>query len=386
MSHAATDDKNELAEAAMSTTRRTFIQDAVALSSASLFASQSIFRNAHAQTGDYRRIAVEEIFCPPEVITASKRVIQENPDLEPGFRDLIFGRTERAANAVRRMQDVGEERLTAMDEGGIAMAVLSNWAPGVQIFGAEEGTELAALSNDRMAEVVAARPDRFAALATIAPQDPAAAAQEVDRAMTSLSMNGVLINSHTHNEYLDDRKFWPILEACESLNAPIYLHPRVPSAQMISPFLDYNMQSPKWGFAIEVSTHVVRLISAGVFDQFPNLKLVLGHMGEGLPFWLHRLDTFSRPEIGNTINKPPSEYIRENTVITTSGMGWDPLLLFSHSVLGAENILFAVDYPFGSYASDSAWMDAIPLPEADKEMIYSKNAERVFSLNGQESL
>jgi len=365
----------------MTTTRRTFIKDAVMLSSASLIASESITRAAHAQSGDYRRIAVEEIFCPPEVIVASKRLIQENPNLEPGFLELITGTTERSANAVRRMQDVGEERLAAMDAGGIAMAILSNWSPGVQIFGAEEGTELAALSNDRLAEVVAARPDRFAALATIAPQDPTTAAQEVDRAMTSLGMNGVLINSHTHNEYLDDRKFWPILEACESLNAPIYLHPRVPSAQMFGAFSDYNMQAPKWGFQLEVSTHVVRLISAGVFDQFPNLKLVLGHMGEGLPFWLHRLDIFSRPEVGTSINKPPSEYLRENTVITTSGMAWDELLLFSHSVLGPENILFAVDYPFGNYAADSAWMDAVPLPEADKELIYSGNAERVFSLN-----
>jgi len=372
---------NNSAGGDMSTTRRTFIKDAVAISSASLVASQSLFHTAGAQSSDYRRIAVEEIFCPPEVIIASKRIMQENPELEPNFGDLIFGRTERAANAVRRMQDVGEERLAAMDEGRIDLAVLSNWSPGVQIFGAEEGSELAALSNDRMAEVVAARPDRFAALATIAPQDPERAAQELERAMTSLDMKGVLINSHTHNEYLDDRKFWPILEACEALNAPIYLHPRVPSAPMNRAFLDYNLHAPKWGFAMEVSTHVLRLISAGVFDQFPNLKLVLGHMGEGLPFWLHRLDVFSRPEIGNTINRLPSEYIKENMVITTSGMAWDPLLLFAHAALGAENILFAVDYPFGSYAPDTAWMDDVPLPETDKHMIYSRNAERVFNLN-----
>ena len=365
----------------MSTTRRTFIKDAVAISSASLVASQSLVRTAGAQSNDYRRIAVEEIFCPPEVIEASKRVILENPDLEPNFGDLVFGRTERTANAVRRMQDVGEERLAAMDEGGIDLAILSNWSPGVQIFDAEEGTELAALSNDRTAEVVAARPDRFDALATIAPQDPERAAQELERAMTSLDMKGVLINSHTHNEYLDDRKFWPILEACESLNAPIYLHPRVPSAPMNRAFLDYNLHAPKWGFAVEVSTHVLRMISGGVFDQFPNLKLVLGHMGEGLPFWLYRFDIFSRPEVGSTINRLPSEYIKDNMVITTSGMAWDPVLLFAHAALGVENILFAVDYPFGSYAPDTAWMDNVPLPETDKQMIYSGNAERVFNLN-----
>ena len=364
----------------MGTTRRTFIRDAAGLASASLMASQGLVRPARAQTADYRRIAVEEIFCPPEVIAASRRVIEANPDLEPRFGDLLFGRTERAAEAVRRMQAVGEERLADMDAGGIAMAVLSNWAPGVQIFDAAEGTALAALSNERMAEVVAARPERFAALATIAPQDPDAAAREVERAMTSLGMKGVLINSHTHNEYLDEPRFWPILEACEALNAPIYLHPRVPSAPMNRAFLDYNMHAPKWGFAIEVSTHVVRLISAGVFDRFPNLRLVLGHMGEGLPFWLHRLDTMSFGEFGNTIQKRPSQYIRDNTVITTSGMAWDPLLEFAHAVLGAHNILFAVDYPFGSYVRDARWMDAVALPEADKVLIYSGNAERVFAL------
>jgi len=365
----------------MTTSRRTFIKDAVALSSASLVASQSLQQTAQAQSGNYRRIAVEEIYCPPEVITASKRIIQENPGLEPGFLELISEETQRSRDVVRRMSEVGEERIQAMGDGDIAMAVLSNWAPGVQIFGADEGAELAALSNDRMTEIVAAQPDRFAALATIAPQNPQVAAQEVDRAMSSLNMNGVLINSHTHNEYLDDQKFWPILEACEAHNAPIYLHPRVPSAQMFGPFSEYNMQAPKWGFSMEVSTHVVRIISAGVFDQFPNLKLVLGHMGEGLPFWLHRLDTMSFAEIGNTIQKRPSDYIKENTVITTSGMGWDPILMLSHTVLGADNILFAVDYPFGSYARDSTWMDAVNLPEADKHKIYSGNAERIFSLN-----
>jgi 2,3-dihydroxybenzoate decarboxylase len=364
----------------MSTTRRDFIKDAVALSSASIVASQSITGTANAQSGDYRRIAIEEIYCPPEIITALKRAIGENPDLEPGFTDLISEQTPFSVTLVRRMQDVGEERLAAMDAGGIDMALLSNWAPGVQIFSAEEGTELAALWNDRMAEVVAARPDRYAALATVAPQDPEAAAQEVERAMTTRGMKGVLINSHTHNEYLDDRKFWPVFEACEAHNAPIYLHPRVPSAQMFEPFSDYNMHSAKWGFQTEVATHVLRLISAGLFDEFPDLQLVLGHMGEGLPFWLHRLDSVSQLAYTSNLDRLPSEYLRQNTVISTSGMSWDPLLVFAHSVLGAENIMFATDYPFGNYAADTEWMDTVPLPEADKRLIYSGNAERVFNL------
>ena len=365
----------------MSKTRRDFIKDAAFFSAASSFAAQGVIRTARAQT-DFRRIAVEEIYCPPEVVEATRQAVNADPTLEPGFLDNFRPDNSRMVDILRRMQDVGEGRLRAMDEGRVDMAVLSNWAPGVQIFGAEQATELAAVSNERMAQAVRAHPDRYAALATIAPQDPVAAAQELERAVSSLGLSGVLINSHTHGEYLDDMKFWPVFEASEASNAPIYLHPRVPSPQMYPPMSRYNMHSAKWGFAMEVSTHAVRLVSAGVFDEFPNLMLVLGHMGEGLPFWLSRLDTLAnRGEVGNTIRKQPSDYIRENMVITTSGMGWDPVLMFSHAVLGRENILFAVDYPYGDYAQDTAWMDAVDLPDEDKALIYSGNAERVFSLN-----
>lgn len=373
-------DPRHFSEGKMSTSRRDFIKDAMALSSASLVASQSISGTANAQSSDYRRIAIEEIYCPPEIIPELRRAIVANPDLEPGFSSLILEETPFSQILVRRMQDVGEERLAAMDAGGIDMALLSNWAPGVQIFGAEQAVELAAVWNDRMAEVVAARPDRYAALATVAPQNPEVAAQEIERAMSTLNLNGVLINSHTHNEYLDDRKYWPIFEACVANNAPIYLHPRVPSAQMFEPFSNYDMHSAKWGFQTEVATHVLKLIYSGIFDEYPDLQLVLGHMGEGLPFWLHRLDAVTQLAYGNNLQHLPSYYLKENTVISTSGMGWDPLLVFAHSVLGVENIMFATDYPFGNYASDTEWMDAVPLPEADKHLIYSGNAERIFNM------
>ena len=365
----------------MSTTRRTFIKEAAVLSSASVLAGKSIIRGAKAQTPDYRRIAVEEIYCPPEVMEASIRVINANPELEPHFQGNFSPENARFVNGriIERLQDIGEERLRVMDEGRIDKVLLSNWSPGVQLFETAEARELAIVSNDRMAEAARAHPDRYAGMVTIAPQDPEAAALEIERAI-SLGLTGVLINSHTHDEYLDDRKFWPIFEVCEARAMPIYLHPRVPSPQMYPAFSRYSMHGAKWGFAIEASTHALRLIGAGVFDQFPDLTLVLGHMGEGLPFWLYRLDNLSAGEVGRTINKPPSEYVRENMLITTSGMGWDPALLLSHSVLGAENIMFAVDYPFGNYARDTAWFDAIDLPEADKRLIYSGNAERIYSL------
>lgn len=352
------------------------------LSSASVLAGQGIIRSAGAQTTDYRRVAVEEIYCPPEVMEASIRAINANPDLEPNFLGNFSPDNARFVNGriIERLQDIGEERLRVMDESGIDKVLLSNWAPGVQLFGTEEAKELAAISNDRMAEAARAHPDRYAGMVTIAPQDPEAAGAEIERGL-SLGLTGVLINSHTHDEYLDDSKFWPIFEVCEARSVPIYLHPRVPAPQMYPPFSEYNMHGAMWGFAIEASTHALRLIGAGVFDQFPNLTLVLGHMGEGLPFWLYRLDTTSAAYVGTSFSRPPSEYVRENMLITTSGMAWDPALLLSHTVLGAENIMFAVDYPFGNYARDTAWFDAIDLPEADKRLIYSGNAERIYNLS-----
>ena len=366
----------------MEKTRRTFIKEAAMLSSASVLAGQGIIRSAGAQTPDYRRIAVEEIYCPPEVMEASIRAINANPDLEPNFLGNFSPDNARFVNGriIERLQDIGEERLRVMDESGIDKVLLSNWAPGVQLFETEEAKELAAISNDRMAEAARAHPDRYAGMVTIAPQDPEAAGVEIERGL-SLGLTGVLINSHTHDEYLDDPKFWPIFEVCEARSVPIYLHPRVPAPQMYAPFSRYNMHGAMWGFAIEASTHALRLIGAGVFDQFPNLTLVLGHMGEGLPFWLYRLDTTSAAYVGSTFSRPPSEYVRENMLITTSGMAWDPALLLSHAALGAENIMFAVDYPFGNYARDTAWFDAIDLPEADKRLIYSGNAERIYNLS-----
>jgi predicted TIM-barrel fold metal-dependent hydrolase len=253
----------------------------------------------------------------------------------------------------------------------------------VQIFDAVQGGELAKLSNDRLAAAIERHPSRYAGLAAVAPQDPEAAAQEIDRTIRSLGLNGVLINSHTNNEFLDQQKYWPIFEATVANDVPLYLHPRRPPDQMAAAFTDYQMDRALWGFAIEASTHAVRLIMGGIFDQFPDLKVVLGHMGEGIPFWLHRLDTIGgRSTGGATIKRKPSEYFRDNFTITTSGMSWEPILRLSVEVLGANKVMFATDYPFGSYERDIAWLDGVDMPDSDKVLIYGGNAERVFGLDG----
>jgi len=198
--------------------------------------------------------------------------------------------------------------------------------------------------------------------------------------MSGLGLNGLLINSHTNGEHLDDPKFWPILEAAQALNAPVYLHPRTPPAQMYDAFSDYLMDRALWGFAAETSLHVVRLIMGGVFDQFPRLQVVLGHMGEGIPFWLSRLDEVSARTGMPELQRRPSDYFRDNIHITTSAMFWDPVLTLCIDALGVDRIMFAVDSPFASSEQGTRWLDNAPISAADRRMIYQENAERVFSL------
>lgn len=352
--------------------RRTFLTHAVMASSA-LAASKAISAQS---PGGYRRIAVEETFTIPEVLDALRDLVERDPDREPGLTAPPYVVTD----TVRVLYDLDEGRIAAMDAARIDKQVLSLWSPGVQVFDAEPGTELARLVNDRLAEAIRQHPDRFAGLATVATQDPANAAQEIERAVSGLGLNGVLINSHTNGEFLDDPKYWPIFEAAQALNTPIYLHPRTPPVQMYDAFSDYSMDGALWGFAAETSLHAVRLLMGGVFDEFPDLTIVLGHMGEGLPYWLDRLDKVSARPGMPELQRRPSEYFRNNFVITTSAMFWDPVLLFCHSVLGAERIMFAIDSPFAPSEPATLWMDAAPLADADKRKIYQDNAEAVFSL------
>ena len=209
-------------------------------------------------------------------------------------------------------------------------------------------------------------PIGFAGLATIAPQDPAGAARELRRAVTQLGMKGALINSHTKGEFLDEEKYRVILEQAQALDVPIYIHPRTPSPEMVAPFQKYfGLEAAAFGFPVDASLHALRLILSGVFDDFPRLKIVLGHMGEGLPFWLPRIDkkmalfgSIHEPE--RKLEKPPSHYFLDNFYITTSGMNYEEPLKLAHSVMGADRILFAVDYPFEDAEEPVQMMDSAP--------------------------
>ena len=330
-----------------------------------------------------RRIATEESFYIPEVAHAQhalSKSLWNNLDMR-----RIERRTSPQSRLYQQLVDIEGERLRSMDEDGVAMQVLSLTTPGVQIFDAATALTLAELVNDRLAEIISRHPTRFAGLAAIAPQDPARAVKEMERAIRDLKLNGFIINSHTGNEYLDLPKYWPILEAAEALDAAIYLHPRGPADTMAAPLADYGMEGACWGYQIDAGTHAVRMILSGLFDRFPRLKIVLGHMGETIPFNMWRLDYFSIEGTARRARKAPStlmpsEVFKRNFWITTSGLEFGPALKYSVDVLGVDRVMWAVDYPFQPSAPAVKFLQDADLTEDEKERVFHLNAERLFKL------
>src|SRR5262245_58338477 len=370
----------------MTIDRRTFmaLSGAAALGATAAPADAGTSRKSAPQ----RRVATEEAFSIPEVAEALRRVsrapgnsldlyllrwIYDSPADTPG------GRLRTA------LLDLEGVRMQEMDSNDVAVHLLSLTAPGVQMFDADEAVDLAILANDRLAEVIGRHPARFAGLASFAPQAPKRAALEMERAIQRLKLNGFIVNSHTNSEYLDDPKFWPILEAAEALDSCLYIHPRAPSDGMDVPFRQYGMDGALWGYGMETGTHAVRLILGGVFDRFPKLRIALGHMGEAVHFWLWRLDFMAeRMQAGGRLAKlqlKPSEYFKRNFVITTSGQESHPALDYSLKVLGVDNVLWAIDYPYQPTSPAVAFMDSAPVSDEMKAKLYHGNAERIFRIH-----
>jgi 5-carboxyvanillate decarboxylase len=339
----------------------------------------------------YLRIATEEAYAPADLIDRYRKAIREGSVDDPGFRSLmgyfLFNDSPATNDIVERLQDLGARRIADMDATGIDKQIISLTAPGVQIFDAATAASLAETYNDELAEAVGRHPERFAGLAAVAPQDPPRAARELERAVTKLGLNGAIINSHTHGEYLDDAKFWTIFEAAEALGVPVYLHPQTPSRRMIEPFLDRGLDGAIFGFAVETGLHLLRIIVSGAFDRFPKLRVVVGHLGEGLPYWLFRVDFFharsvrtKRYEKLPPLKMRPSDYMRRNVYVTTSGMAWQPVILYARDVLGPDRVLYAMDYPYQYAAEEVAVTDDLPIGDEEKKDFYQRNAERVFGL------
>ena len=335
----------------------------------------------------FRRIATEEAFSIPEIADGLRNVARA-----PGNNlDLMLVRQiyDSAGDSPRgrlrgKLLDLEEQRIRDMDDNGVDMQLLLLTAPGVQMFDADTATDLAAIANDRLAEVIARHPTRFAGLASFAPHSPKRAAKEMERAMRQLKLGGFVVNSHTNGEYLDDPKYFPVLEAAEALDGCIYIHPRAPAEGLAAPFNVYGMDSAMWAYGVETATHAVRMILSGLFDRFPKLKICLGHMGEAVHFWLWRIDFMStRAQAEGRAPKlqlKPSEYFKRNFVITTSGQESHLALDFSIKALGADNVMWAIDYPYQPSAPAVAFMDSAPISDADKAKLYHQNAERIFHI------
>ena len=339
----------------------------------------------------FKRIATEEAFATREIIQAYRDLLKRNDSQDIGFNSLmgyyLNNPSDRTRAVSERLQDLGARRIADMDATGIDVQILSLTSPGVQIFDADTAVRLARAANDELAAAVAAHPNRYAGLAAVAPQNPAAAAAELERGVRKLGLKGAIINSHTQGEYLDDPRFWDILAAAEALDVPIYLHPNTPSNGMIKPFMDRGLDGAVFGFAVETGLHALRLVVSGVFDRFPNLKVVLGHLGEGLPYWLFRIDFMHGASVRSgryatqpKLNRKASEYLRENFYYTTSGMAWTPPIRYVQSVMGMDRLMYAMDYPYQFVPEEVSVTDNLPISYEDLKAFYQTNAERVFKL------
>ncbi|MBT2305087.1 amidohydrolase [Variovorax paradoxus] len=288
-----------------------------------------------------------------------------------------------------KLEDFVSLRLQEMDAAGIDIQVLSHAPPGLQAVSAVVAPDLARRVNDRLAAVVEAHPARFAAFASLPTAAPGAAVRELERAVTVLGFRGAMIHGLTEGCFLDERKFWPILEAAEALDVPIYLHPSDPHPAVFDAYFgSYAVSHPMfaraaWGYTMETGTHAMRLILSGALDAYPKLKLILGHMGEAIPFLISRIDeAFSR---GNQFNDF-RRYFTEHFYVTTSGFFSDAALLCCLQELGADRIMFAVDWPYVSNRAGSKWIERVSLSEHDREKILNSNARRLLRLEGSRAM
>ena len=323
-----------------------------------------------------KTIAIEEHFTTPMY----KQNVPANE-----FRNFyLTSRSEQIGhNIVDELADLGRKRLAHMDAAGVDVQVLSFGSPGPQGFAADIAIPMARDANDLLHEAVKAHPDRFAGFAALPTADPKAAADELERTVTKLGFKGTMIHGHTQGSFLDERKYWVIFERAQALSVPIYLHPTLahPSA-MASYFNGYEeLARAGWGFAIDTSCHFLRIVFAGVFDAFPDLKIILGHLGEGLPFAMHRLNDHTyKAAARRGLKKSPLQYLKDNMLVTTSGNWYEPAFLCTLLALGADNILFAVDWPYEPNTAGIEFLNKLSISDLDREKIAHLNAERILRM------
>jgi 2,3-dihydroxybenzoate decarboxylase len=314
-----------------------------------------------------------------------KKIALEEHFLVPGFEEYwapTVGNIDRTIydRMLAQLTDFGDLRLDAMDSAGIERSVLSLSGPGVQI---EQEAAVACRKarevNDLLARKIQERPDRYSGFAHLPMQDPTVAADELERCVNDLGFCGAMINGHTNGQYLDDPMLYPFWERVESLGAPIYLHPADPVSTYPAIAGCDGLKRAMWEWGVETGSHALRLVVAGIFDRFPKVTLLLGHLGETLPYLLWRFD--SRAKIyGLKLKKRPSEYIREHICVTTSGMFSADPLLCSIRALGSSRVMFSVDYPFESTNEAANFIESVPLDDRTRVDVCFNNAEKLLGL------
>jgi 2,3-dihydroxybenzoate decarboxylase len=323
-----------------------------------------------------KRIAIEEHWGNKELLE-----IRAQWEARTGLPKTV---DEAAiAHAFPRLGDFEKFRLPSMDEFDVTMQVLSIGSPGIQaISDTFTAIDVAKRTNDFQAEVIRKYPDRFGGFAALPTQDPKAAADELERAVTQLGFRGAMIQGHTHWEYLDEPKYWLIWERAAALEVPIYLHVNEPSLDSIKMYAGHSeLLGPTWAWGVETATHALRIIGSGVFDAFPQATLILGHLGESLPYLLGRFDEGYRMALKpKKLRKRLSEYIRENFLVTTSGKYEPEALICAIKAVGVDRVLFAVDYPFVLIKDSVELLERTAMSDSDREKIYHLNAERWLKL------
>jgi predicted TIM-barrel fold metal-dependent hydrolase len=326
-----------------------------------------------------RRIAVEEHFIMP-----GARDYASAAQARRGYEVAATKFAEGVLDAFA----LGESRIAEMDANGIDVMVLSHASvEGSTNLDGDAASAFCERVNDYLAEQIQAYPDRLAGFASLPLEDPRAAVEELERAVTKLGFKGALVSGHIHGDYLDDPRFWCVWEALEALDVPLYLHPAHPDVANIKMADGYPMLlGPAWGFTVDTAAHTLRVIAGGVFDAFPRATLMLGHLGESLPYQLHRLDQGWEPSRrndeppGKKLNKRFSQYVKDNIVITTSGNHSHAALTCAIAALGVDRILFAADFPFVALDEMVEFMETAPLTDGDRTSIYSGNAERLLRM------
>ena len=329
-------------------------------------------------------------------VSAIRTVALEEAFLHPRVWDLFPAALQQKYQPVRaRLSDVGPERIRQMDAAGIDVQVLSHVQPGVQVLADDQAGLAVAVSrevNDWLAEVVAAQPSRFAGFAMLPTQSPAHAADELERAVHQLGFKGALINGHTNGRYLDDPTYDVLLGRAESLGVPIYIHPTDPPPAVTDTYYaPYDSALvPTWGWPVETGTHLLRMICAGAFDRHPKLKIIVGHMGELIPFCFTRLNVGltmagwlggATESEATPMHNNVGYYLRENVFITSSGVFDVPVFDCARAMLGLDNLMFSVDYPFQDNFAAMEFLQRCDLSPQDKERFAHGNADELLRLD-----